>query len=285
MIIDGHAHSCGDFYDADNVVRILDKLKVDKIVLCPGPLNDQKKYNFPMLTFNSNKDIMLFLSKIIRLIGSLLYNNNDLSERNAFVHSMVGKYPDRIIQFLWINPSSQEVLSYMKDTYSAWNYAGIKAHQCFEKFDSSSSTMHSIAEFCQDKGIPFFIHFYSLKDIDEFIALATKYPNTNFIVGHLIGLELFEIHKDKINNVYFDISPTPYLAENRILRVIRAFGADRIIFGSDTPYGTENLKNGIDKINSMNISSQEREKIMGLNIRKRTVVQRAIIKRNVKRIQ
>lgn len=85
----------------------------------------------------------------------------NLFERNAYVYSMVEKYPQRIVQFLWIDPSNTKVLSYMEERYSEWHFAGVKAHQCFEKFNSTSSTMHLIAEFCQEKGIPLFIHIYS----------------------------------------------------------------------------------------------------------------------------
>ena len=46
MIIDGHAHSCGDFYDVDKLISILDELNVDKVVLCPGPKKLRQKSEF-----------------------------------------------------------------------------------------------------------------------------------------------------------------------------------------------------------------------------------------------
>ena len=36
MIIDAHAHACGEFADPVKLTEVLDKLGVDKIALCPG---------------------------------------------------------------------------------------------------------------------------------------------------------------------------------------------------------------------------------------------------------
>ncbi len=46
MIIDGHAHSCGNFFTAQGILDTLDKLNVDKVVLCPGQINFEKAIRF-----------------------------------------------------------------------------------------------------------------------------------------------------------------------------------------------------------------------------------------------
>ena len=45
-------------------------------------------------------------------------------------------------------------------------------------------------------------------------------------------------------------------------------GASNITFGTDTPYGKQNLKKNIDRIKSLDISSKEKELIFGENMRK-----------------
>lgn len=36
MVIDGHAHACGEFANVEQLIELLDKLGVDKVALCPG---------------------------------------------------------------------------------------------------------------------------------------------------------------------------------------------------------------------------------------------------------
>jgi len=54
----------------------------------------------------------------------------------------------------------------------------------------------------------------------------------------------------------------------RLLKAIEHFGANRIILGSDTPYGENNLKLNIERVKILNIPSEQRDLILGGNIKK-----------------
>ena len=45
MIIDGHSHACGDFLNAASIIKKLDILGVDRVVLVPGEFNSAKNYS------------------------------------------------------------------------------------------------------------------------------------------------------------------------------------------------------------------------------------------------
>lgn len=47
MIIDGHAHACGDYLSVDRITKTLSKSGADKVVLVPGELDSDKTYPFP----------------------------------------------------------------------------------------------------------------------------------------------------------------------------------------------------------------------------------------------
>jgi len=64
------------------------------------------------------------------------------------------------------------------------------------------------------------------------------------------------------------VSPTPLISTKRILYAIDSFGANRIVLGSDTPFGRENLGKNICKIRQLDISETEKELILGLNLQK-----------------
>jgi predicted TIM-barrel fold metal-dependent hydrolase len=269
MVIDGHAHSCGSFYSGEKIIEILDELKVDKVVLTPGQINDQRNYNFPGIArLFPNRDVVLKTNKFIRLLTLPAILKKNLLVRNEFVYRLSRQYPDRIIQFFWVNPNNSNVIDELEDKYSKWNVKGIKTHQCIDAFDSDSWMMYSLAEFAREKHIPIFIHLYLKADVMRFLKLAKDNPETNFIIAHLIGLEIFEEAGLKIQNVYFDISPTRMTSEKRIMKAINLLGADHLILGSDTPYGNENLRTNIEKVNRLKISQDHKELIMGRNMQR-----------------
>jgi hypothetical protein len=66
--------------------------------------------------------------------------------------------------------------------------------------------------------------------------LVYEFPNVNFIIGHsgLNEIDLFVKLLKQYKNVWFETSFQP--TEN-IKRLIYEFGADKVLFGSDWPYG------------------------------------------------
>lgn len=269
MIIDGHAHSCGNFFTVQGIVDTLDKLSVDKVVLCPGLINDEKNHYVPNLaTFFKNTDIMNFANKIICKVNTNNNSINKLDKANEYVYNLLQKLPERIIQFYWADPTKKNIIDELQQRYEDWNYSGIKLHQCSEQFSSTSYQMHQISDFAEYKGIPIFIHLYSNKDAIDMIELIRNHPNTTFIIAHLIGMELFEKNQKDFANTYFDISPAPLISKKRIECAIDKFGSDHMILGSDTPYGKSNLQSNIQKIEMLKIPDREKEQILGLNIQR-----------------
>ena len=88
------------------------------------------------------------------------------------------------------------------------------------------------------------------------------------IVAHLFGLELFIKSNFKDENLYFDISTYQVTSDKRVLKAIDFLGSDKIVMGSDTPYGKDNLKKNIERIRRLDISAKEKELILGENMRK-----------------
>lgn len=267
MIIDGHAHSCGEFYDSSNIIKLLNKLNVDKVVLCPGIKNEEKGYGVPKIAnIFKNRDVMNQTNKVIRLLS--FQEKDDLDERNEFVYKQRCKYPDRIIQSYWVNPCSDSFIENLYKKYDLWKFQSLKLHQCFHNFKTDSVELHNIAKFAEEKKLPIFIHLYSNKNAMQLIDIIKNYSDTNFIIAHMIGLEEFIEYGKRIENIFFDISPTPLISTHRIYKAINNFGAESIILGSDTPFGKNNLKNNIKRVCKLNLSDDKKEMILGNNLKR-----------------
>lgn len=266
MIIDGHAHSCGIFYRAEDIVNILDELQVDKVALCTNFENSDKNQSLPHLAkWFPSSDLMLSFNRIIKLINKLAKPTATLMSGNEYVFHLASQYPNRILQFYWVDPSGPNALSHLKDKYLRWQFKGIKFHQPSSPFHFDNPVLADIAGFAAEQRLPVFMHLYSTRDVEGFIEFAQNQSETNFIIAHLIGLELFERWKFKLPNLYFDISPTPLISDERILKAINLFGAEKVMLGSDTPFGKDNLKRNIQRVKRLPISQQEKNLILGDN--------------------
>jgi hypothetical protein len=266
MIIDGHAHSCGIFYHAEDIIKILDELQVDKVALCTNFENNDKNQSLPNLAkWLPGSDVMLPMNRLIKLVNKLASPKPNLMQGNEYVFGLTSQHPDRIIQFYWIDPNGPNALGDLEDKFSQWRFKGIKFHQPSALFKFENPVLPDIARFAAEQRLPVFMHLYSGKDVEDFIQFAQNHLATNFIVAHLIGLELFEKRGVKLPNLYFDISPTPLISDQRILKAINLFGAERVLLGSDTPFGKDNLKRNIERVKRLPISQEQKGLILGDN--------------------
>lgn len=269
MIIDGHAHSCGIFYQAENIIKTLDEIHADKVILCPGLVNDDKNQNLMDLAKRfRHSDLMFFINRLIRLLHHLSKSQQSLIERNEYVYHLASQYPERIMQFYWIDPNESDAFNSLIENFSHWRFKGIKTHQPSHYFSLKLPILQDIAGFAGQNRLPFFIHLYSRQDVVDFFQFAQQHPATNFIVAHLIGLEIFEIRQIKLSNVWFDISPAPLISDERILKAIKLFGAERVLLGSDTPFGKDNLKRNIERISRLRLSPLAKDLVLGKNMQR-----------------
>lgn len=270
MIIDGHAHAYGEFGDPENLIKIMNQLNVDKVVLCPGMRNNPSKPPFPEFRWESKlmthpRALLLIVNRLIRLFS---LKNKNREQGNDYVYSYVQKYPQRIIQFHWVNPLKENFLDEIDWAINNRGIRGIKLHQCVIPFQNDSQAMEHIAKLAGKHDLPIFIHCYSYKEFKKLLKLIRRYPQTNFISAHLIGLELATDYAQKINNLYFDLSSYFVISKKRINLAINYFGPEKLLFGSDTPLGAKNLEKNIEKINQLEVSPKTKALILGENFRK-----------------
>jgi len=115
----------------------------------------------------------------------------------------------------------------------------------------------------QNYQLPIFIHLYSKKETFKLAEFVKSNQDIVFIIGHLMGIEIFKNYKQYLKNVYFDTSGGYVIKKEHLRYAITLFGSDHIIFGSDMPF--ERIGDQINKINSIDLSAIERENIFRKN--------------------
>jgi predicted TIM-barrel fold metal-dependent hydrolase len=129
----------------------------------------------------------------------------------------------------------------------------------------SDRNTKKIVEWALEENLPIFIHISSAEQVQEFICTANEFKENTFIVAHLIGFD--EIYNGAKNpNLYYEISPPQLVPVRKLKNAIARVGADRLILGSDTPYGRGNLKINLERIDRLDISESEKSMIKGDNM-------------------
>ena len=268
MIIDAHAHACGEFADPKKLTGILDKLGVDKVALCPGLKGHTTAPTLPNIPISAIKQHTLYSRYFVN--PGIRFNYNFLlrekQDGNEFVCSLANEHPDRIIQIYWLDPRKPDFMTKLENDFEKWHFKGVKLHQVCTPFRSDGIEINDIARFCGEKRLPLCIHAWSDGDALKLLNLAKKYPRTDFILLHLVGLEAVAEKAKCTKNIHYEISPFSYIKENRLEYAIDTLGPDRIILGSDTPWDKGSLENSIARIGRLNIGSSEKELILGGNI-------------------
>jgi len=93
--------------------------------------------------------------------------------------------------------------------------------------------------------------------------LANAFPNLTLIIGHM-GKRLYEdaiLVARWFENIILE---TSFRSPREITHAVRNIGADRVVYGSDMPFGIPEIE--IMKIHLCDISLREKEMILGGNI-------------------
>lgn len=195
MIIDGHAHAAGDFLKGDNIIRILDENEVDYVVLAgTAQLNSEKNEDLSYFSNFSEKypiNFIYIINNIIKVVNTLNNTSKKLDSGNQYVFDLVRQYLNRIIQFYWVNPEEKNVIEKINSHYNKYNFRGLKLHQGITKVNFKSENMQAIAKWAEEKEMPIFIHLCSKKDAVAMVEFVKCHKRVNFIIAHLIGLEVF----------------------------------------------------------------------------------------------
>ncbi len=267
MVIDGHAHSSGIFHRPETLIGELDRLGVDRVALCPNIRNEDRdrRLFFERHEINRHPAVSYAGNVFLRAGGRLLRAERGRIERNREVLDIAGRCGGRVIPFYWANPGLPSSPDEIAAAVGRSGFRGIKLHQCIDPFRIDSPIIDEIASFAAESGTPIFIHFFSPLEIRKFKAVAAAHPRTAFIVAHLIGVEILAPSAKELPNVYWDISPAWGSPAERVRFAVEAYGPERVMLGSDTPFGRGTLERNLAKIRGMDLPAEAKAMILGGN--------------------
>lgn len=182
-----------------------------------------------------------------------------------------------ILAFGGLHPDCENALEELEKLKDK-NLAGVKFHPPFQKVILSDIKYKEIWERINSLRFPVLIHCGSAREIREHVFLPSDVekiirwvPDVPVILAHMGGRSENPAEEEILyrlpENVVID---TAMSAERQPMedfeRIAGNMGPDRVLFGSDFPYGTQ--KAAISYIRNSSFSEHEKEMMLGGNARR-----------------
>lgn len=260
MIIDFHTHAFPDSL-AERAISSLVKGSGGKYPPCSdgtlnGLINNMDKFGVD-----------------ISVVQPVITKASQLKTLNEWAKSIEG---ERIISFGGIYPHTEDYKADIDFVYSL-GLKGLKFHPEYQNFTVDDSFMLKIYDYALSKGLILLFHagfdpafpppFHS--NPKAFAHIAEEMKGGNIVVAHLGGQQQWDDVAEYLagKNVYLDTSMGfKYYTEEQFLKIVKKHGADKILFGSDSPWSRADEE--IEKLKSLPLENDEIENILYRNAKK-----------------
>ena len=137
-----------------------------------------------------------------------------------------------------------------------------------------SSVCEKTRQLCEEYGLPILMHTgdkrYDYSNTNRLIPILETYTNLTIIGAHMGGWSLWDeasLELKGIPNLYVDCSSTMYWVPlDKTAEIIRRYGADRVLFGTDYPMW--HPKDEVEMFFDLGLSDDEMKLILSENVKK-----------------
>jgi len=177
-------------------------------------------------------------------------------------------FPERIYGLVWVNPWKEGARNMVRKAVEGWGFRGVKLHPLLHSYLPNSKVVYPVAEEAVRLDVPILFHCghppWSLPW--SFEELADTFPDLKIILGHMGHGHIVYINASievakKYDNVYLETSGMPM--HTKILEAVRTVGVDRVLYGSDMPFGHPAYE--LEKVRVAGLRDDELEAVLGLN--------------------
>jgi len=287
MVIDCHYHLEERVLTRAELQGEMDKAGVDRVALMGSMIEP-----FPEVPKALLKVLQAILERrVLRGAGRLLVANftpkGDVKilgkpfpivaePDNAFVFDAVRENPGRFLGWVFVNPrGTADQTAELEKYQDEPGFIGVKAHPFWHRF--APVELLPVARKLSSLGKPLLIHCgFGLEG--DYGALLDAVPDLKLILAHTGFPEYSDTWKAILDreNVYLDVSQTSYVSEKATREAAALLGADRLLFGTDGPYGFRDEAGRYDygylrrRVTSLFPRKDDREKVLGGNFARLT---------------
>ena len=201
------------------------------------------------------------------VVQSVATTPHQVKSINEFIASEVASFPDKLIGLGTMHPESEDLkadLLHLKEL----GLHGVKLHADIQKFKIDDYRCLKIYELCEKENVPILMHTgdyrFDYSNPDHLVPVLKEFKNLTVIGAHLGGWSVWDEAEHVLPeypNFYVDCSSSMYaLSPEKTLEIIRAYGADRVLYGTDFPMWP--MEKEIERFFELNLTNEERELIL-----------------------
>lgn len=206
------------------------------------------------------------------IVQSVATKPEQVSSINRFIAGAVAESGGKMTGLGTLHPDSPDQAADVKELISL-GLCGVKLHPDIQGFKIDDPRCLKIYELCEGK-LPILFHTgdkrYDMSNPNRLVPILETYTNLTVIGAHFGGYSVWEDAKRELprfKKLYVDCSSSFFaMNDDEIRGAIEAFGADRVLFGTDYPMWDARAE--VDRLLSLGLSHEDYEKIFHKNAEK-----------------
>lgn len=204
------------------------------------------------------------------VVQSVATTPKQVNSINEFIANEVAQNSDKLIGLGTLHPDSEDLAGDV-DHLVSLGLRGVKLHPDIQAFKIDDYRCLKIYELCEEKGLPILMHTgdnrYDYSNPNRLIPVLKIYKDLTVIGAHMGGWSIWDEASKQLAdmpNLYVDCSSSFYYISNETAaNIIRRYGTDRVLFGTDYPMWTP--KTELNTFLSLGFTEEENKKMLSEN--------------------
>lgn len=201
------------------------------------------------------------------LIHSVATVPAQVNSINEFIAEEVRTHEGIFTGFGTLHPDSEDIEADYAHLLEL-GLKGVKLHPDFQNFGLDTDRADKLAQIISKHPVPVMVHCgdprNNLSNPPQLKAFVEKYPELTIIGAHLGGWSKWEEAVALLpghDNLYVDCSSSLRdLTPTRAVEIFRAYGMDKVIWGTDYPMWDASIE--MEYFDKLDLSSEERNLIL-----------------------
>ncbi len=201
------------------------------------------------------------------LVQSVATRPEQVRSINEFIAAQAAQFPDRLYGFGVLHPESENLsgdIAHLREL----GLHGVKLHPDIQGFRLDGPECFALCEQCEGV-LPLLLHTgdrrYSFSNPAQLLPLLRRFPKLTVIAAHFGGFSVWNEAvrqlAGRFENLWVDSSSSLFaLDAARAKEMIAAYGAERVLFGTDYPMWSPAEE--LARFRRLHLPKQEEENIL-----------------------
>ena len=207
------------------------------------------------------------------IVQSVATTPKQVQSINNFISAQVSLNPSTLIGLGTLHPDSSDLAADLEHLMSLGLH-GVKLHPDIQNFKIDDYRCIKIYELCEQEGLPILMHTgdsrYDNSNPNRLLPILEIFTELTVIGAHLGGYSIWDEACEKLAgkpNLYVDCSSSfPFISKEKALEIIKKYGADRVLYGTDYPMWSP--YNEMKTFMELDLTDEERKLILSENAKK-----------------